>query len=35
MKESVIEDEGFKEYFKEYKAKKDDDTEFFDVLLMF
>ena len=31
MKESVIEDESFKKYFKEYKAKKDDDTEFFEV----
>ena len=35
MKESVIEDEGFKKYLKEYKEKKDDDTDFFDVLLMF
>lgn len=35
MKESVIEDEGFKKYLKEYKEKKDDDTELFDVLLMF
>ena len=33
MKESVIEDESFKEYLKEYKAKKDDDTELFDVCI--
>ena len=33
MKESVIEDESFKKYIKEYKEKKDDDTEFFDVCI--